>query len=54
MLRAADAEQVFRPSRFSINDHERLERERAETQNKQLAERNRRHEEQRRRQIEGG
>jgi hypothetical protein len=38
---------------FSVNDHEAHEAERIQAQNRQLAERNRRHEEQRRAQVAG-
>jgi hypothetical protein len=53
LIRRSDVEQMSRTGPFSVNDHERLERERAETLNKQLRERNVRHEEQRRRQVKG-
>lgn len=49
-----DAEQLAAMGRggpFDVNTFEATERERVEEQNRQLAERNRRHEEQRRRQV---
>jgi hypothetical protein len=42
---------INRGSTFSVNDHDRLERERAEEQNRQLRAQLRRHEEQCRRQA---
>jgi hypothetical protein len=51
MSRAADFEQVFRGSPFSVNDHERQEAERAAEANRQLAAKQRRHEAQRAAQV---
>jgi hypothetical protein len=55
LVRRYDQEQLVamanRGSPLSVNDHERLEAERAAEANRQLAEKQRRHEEQRRAQV---